>query len=136
MENGTEATDDKQKAELFASHLEQCHKMSDHPHFNQKWREEVETFVNVRPAIFQVKNDDTYDAVEPGDDDDLLQQITINEITTTLQKCKNTSAAGKDGLKYVMIKKSPENILGAISKIFNCLPMPLRYCQKINLFLN
>ena len=121
-DDGTSATCDREKSELFASHLQQCHQISDHRGFNEAWRDQVETFVNERPTMFQVNMTDTYDASEAGDDDFLLQSISVEEITSTLISCKNKSAAGDDGINYLMLKKLPKNVFQAIAKIFNaCL---------------
>ena len=64
---------------------------------------------------------------ETGDESPLLTQITTDELKKYLRKCKNKSSAGKDGIRYRMMKELPENMFLVLVKLFNA-------CSKIGYF--
>ena len=121
-DDGSKVMCDKEKSELFASHLEKCHRVSDYQGFNNGWRNSVEEYVHERTMSFKVTKDHSYAEIEPGDDDPLVGQIHVEEILENLKKCKNKSAPGEDTITYQMLKKVPKNILAILSSIFTtCL---------------
>ena len=119
MDDGTKATNNQEKAEMFARHLENCHKINDYKGFDSNWRSTVENYVNERPSVFKASKHSTYTTPEPGDDNSLLVPITLEEIVANVKLCKNKSAAGEDQINYQMIKRLPLNIYHQVTKIFN-----------------
>ena len=121
-DDGSKVMCDKDKSELFATHLEKCHQISDYQGFNSSWRNTVEKYVNERTMSFKVNKNHSYAEIEPGDDDPLVGQIHVEEILESLKKCKNKSAPGEDMITYQMLKKVPKNIHVILSSIFTtCL---------------
>ena len=123
-DDGETAVTNREKADLFANHLEKCHKLNDYHGFDNKWRKEVEDFVDKNHRIFKVQKDDCYTTTEPGDNHELLNSISVEEIADNLRFCKNKSAAGQDRINYAMLKKVPRNMFIALAKVFNsCLKL-------------
>ena len=122
LSDGTKATTDKEKSELFASHLEKCHQINEYHGFNDSWRNTVENYVNDRSIAFKVNKNDFYTAEEPGDDDVLVCDISVEEIADNPKRCKDKSAPGKDKITYQMLKKLPRKIFDTLSSVYSaCL---------------
>ena len=118
-DDGKMAFTNQEKANLFACHLRNCHKLNDYHGFDDKWRKEVEKFVAENWQTFKVQKTENYLATEPGDDHQLLDEITVEEIADNLRFCKNKSASGEDRINYVMLKKIPRNVFIALAEVFN-----------------
>ena len=117
-ENGVMAETDQEKAEMFVTHLEKTHQLSDYSGFNGEWREMVEKHVSDRPYTFTVDKNMSYEESEYGDDDDTQVQISRDDVKNQLLRCKNKSAPGEDGINYLLLKKVPNNILKLIAVLF------------------
>jgi hypothetical protein len=116
---GKTATNDSERAELFADFLEETHSPEDFPGFNNDWKEHVDEFIHSRPDLYTTDLNSQYSQPEPGDDHCLLVPITPDEIKSYLNTCKNKSSPGKNGINYVMLKKLPSSMLTALAKIFS-----------------
>ena len=121
-EDGSNVDTDKEKAEVFASHLEKCHQINEYHGFDKNWRNTVENYVKERRTAFQVDRNSIYAETEPGDDNNLLSDISTEEVIENLRRCKDKSAAGDDKISYRMLKKLPLKVLSHLSSIYNvCL---------------
>ena len=117
-ENGIKAETDQEKAEVFVNHLENTHKLSDFSGFNEQWRENVEMYVSDRPNTFTIDKNHLYEENESGDDGETQVQISLDDVKNQLQRCKNKSAPGEDGINYLILKRVPKNILKLIVTLF------------------
>ena len=128
-EDGSNVETDKEKSEVFATHLEKCHQISEYHLFDNKWRNEVENYVKEKRMAFQVDRKSKYAEAEPGDDSMLISDISAEEVIENLRHCKDKSAPGEDKISYRMLKKSPANVFSLLSSIYStCLR--LRYFPK------
>ena len=118
-DNGNTAKTDAEKANLFAKRLEQLHQTREDDAFSPEWKRNIESYVEENRSTFIPEKTEAYSQAEPGDDNPLMSRISIEEVKTQLQKCKNRSAPGEDGLTYLMLKKLPENLFHVITGLFN-----------------
>ena len=120
IKDGTDiATTDQEKADLFARRLERLHQTNDDRAFNDDWKRSVEKEIEENKQIFEVDTSSSYSDPEEGDNCLSMSPITTEEILENLKRCKNKSAAGEDGISYVMLKKLPKRVLQYLAKIFN-----------------
>lgn len=115
-----ELTDDTAKvSELFATSLENVHKVHDGPEFCVATRQTVERYVrenthSLTPLFPTV--------AENLDDTPLVDTIGVDEVKGALRLCKSQSAPGPDSIKYTVLKKVPDEILAALATLFSlCL---------------
>ena len=118
-ELGNVAFSSQEKANLFANRLQRIHQEPDYHGFDNRWKETVEQYLEDNKEAFVTKMDDPYTEEEVGDDSDLLKKVTIEELQENLQKCKNKSASGEDGISYQMIKRLPRKFKENICQIYS-----------------
>lgn len=118
-DDGNSATSDKEKACLFAKRLERLHQTKNDASFNDNWKQKIESYIRDKKDAFEIRTDCKYTGGEPGDENNLLKEIRVDEINEQLSKCKNKSAPGEDGLNYVILKKLPEHVLRQVQLLFN-----------------
>ena len=117
-EYGNKASTDQEKANLFANRLEKVHQEPSYKGFNGQWKQSVDSFIENSPHTFQTDPDSEYRATEEGDDSPLVQEVTADEIKMNLSKCKNKSAAGNDGINYVLLKRLPDSYTNKLARYF------------------
>jgi hypothetical protein len=118
-ELGTTASTSQEKVTLFASRLQRIHQEPDWNGFDNTWKENVEHFLEQNENAFKTKRDHQYLEAEEGDDSTLLQTVSLEELQENLVKCKNRSAAGKDGVSYSMIKKLPQESKQGLCQLYS-----------------
>ena len=92
MENGNIATTIKLKAETFATSLGKIHQINYDPNHDLHTETEAINFLNAHKVVYQPLEQDRQ---ETEDDHSMLREISVPEITKTLQKCKNRSAQAR-----------------------------------------
>ena len=103
MEYGNIATTNKLKAETFAASLCNIHQINYDPNHDLHNETEARKFLNAHKVVYQPIEQDRQ---ETEDDHFMLREISVPEITKTLQKCKNRSAPGEDQISYLILKNS------------------------------
>ena len=116
---GNRASTGQEKAKLFASRLQKIHQEPNYSGFDDNWKNTVETFLAENERIFQPDMNETYTQPEFGDDSIMCNAVTIDELDATLAKCKNRSAAGRDGVNYFLLKKLPKETKSSLCLIFS-----------------
>ena len=99
MENGNIATNNKLKAETFASSLGKIHQINYDTNHDLHTETEAINILNAHKVVYQPLEQDRQ---ETEDDHPMLRKISAPEITKTLQKCKNRSAPGEDQVSYLI----------------------------------
>ena len=97
MENGNIATTNKLKAETFATSLGKIHQINYDLHIETA----AKNFLNNHKVVYQPLEQVRQ---ENEDDHPMLREISVPEISKTLQKCKKRSAPGKDQISYLILK--------------------------------
>ena len=116
---GNRASTGQEKANLFASRLQKIHQEPNHSNFDDNWKASVETFLQENRRAFETDMNETYVLPEQGDDSPMCNTVTLDELEATLAKCKNRSAAGKDGINYLLLKKLPKETKHSLCIIFS-----------------
>ena len=109
-------TTDKATADVFAQHLSKVHRVHRDIHFDHDHKREVDRWVEANRDLFE-----TLDT--PGEAaDEYSRQITPQEVTGLLAKCRNSTSPGEDTIPYVALKNLPEAGLKALTDLYNtCL---------------
>ena len=118
-ENGSKASTSQEKADLFADRLKHVHQEPDYAGFDNGWKVSVERFLDQNKKLFKVDKNETYSMEEDGDDSNLCQEVSIEELDANLARCKNRSAVGNDGISYHLLKKLPENMKKNVCQVFS-----------------
>ena len=119
MENGNIATTNKLKAETFAASLGKIHQIIYDPNHDLHIETEAKNFLNENKVVYQPLEKNRQ---ETEDDHPMLREISVPEISKTLQKCKNRSAPGEDQISYLILKNLDREQLSYIALIYNsCL---------------
>ena len=101
MEYGNIATTNKLKADTFAESLGKIHQTYYDPNHDLNTETDARNFLNTHKEVFKPLEQAKQ---ETADDHSMLREITVTEITKTLQKCKNRSAPGEDQISYLILK--------------------------------
>ena len=118
-ENGVKATTSQEKANLFAQRLQKIHQEPDYVGFDDGWKVSVARFLEENEKVYKIDRNETYLQDEPGDDSNLCQKVSLDELDQNLAKCKNRSAVGQDGISYFLIKKLPEAMKQNMCQVFS-----------------
>lgn len=106
--NGIHLTENADKAEAFAEHFAKIYAKTNDLHFNEQFYQEVNNWYD---RFFTI----------PNEADEELENVTVEEISSILKKCKNTSP-GIDNIPIGIIKQMDRRILHFIANAFNfCL---------------
>ena len=89
MEDGNVATTNKLKAETFAASLGKIHQINYDPNHDLHTDTEGINLLNNRKVVYQPLEQVRQ---ESEDDHSMLREISVAQITKTLQKCRNRSA--------------------------------------------
>ena len=121
MEDGNIAATNKLKAETFVTSLGKIHQINYAPNHDLHTETEAINFLNAHKVVYQPLEQDRQ---ESEDDRPMLREISVPEITKTLQKCKNRYATGEDQIsyQYLILKNLDREQLSDIALIYNsCL---------------
>ena len=119
MEDGNIATTNKLKADTFAESLGKIHQTYYDPNHDLNRETYARNFLNTHKEVFKPLEQAKQ---ETADDHPMLREITVTEITKTLQKCKNRSAPGEDQISYLILKNLDREQLSHVALIYNsCL---------------
>ena len=118
-ELGNIASTSQEKSRLFANRLQRTHQEPDYKGFDDKWKKSVEHFIEENKKAFTTEMGDSYVEQEDGDDSILLQRVTMEELQENLRNCKNRSAAGEDGISYLMLKRLPPQYMENLCQIYS-----------------
>ena len=118
-ENGLRATTAQEKANLFASRLQRIHQEPDYAGFDEGWKVSVQRFITDNENIYKVNQKESYLQQETGDESELCHEVTLDELEKNLSCCKNRSAAGQDGISYLLMKKLPVETKQSLCKIYS-----------------
>lgn len=113
-QHGVIVSANRDKAELFAQHLQDTFQSPDLPNFDHDFKEAIEQFLTYFHQ--QIIPDRPLPL-----DDPLLSPIGPNLIAETLQRGRN-SASGPDGLNRLILRRLPQEALHLLASIYNrCL---------------
>ena len=119
MEDGSIAATNKLKANTFAESLGKIHQTYYDPNHDLNTETDARNFLNTHKEVFQPLEQAKQ---ETADDHSMLREITVIEITKTLQKCRNRSAPGEDQISYLILKNLDRKQLSRVALIYNsCL---------------
>jgi hypothetical protein len=93
--DGTYATTDQERADLFASRLESVHQTANHPLFDDSFKNDTSQFVNQNHHLFKKQS---RIQPEPGDDDDSVMEVPVSEFKDALIMVKKKSSTGIDNI--------------------------------------
>jgi hypothetical protein len=115
-EHGVLTSDPTAVSNIFAKCLEATHRKHDGPEFCNNMLAEVETHVRLFNTRYTPC---TAGVTEDGDQDPLVDEIDVTKLRSALSMCKNNSSAGRDGIKYVVLKKLPHCTVSQLAKLFS-----------------
>jgi Exonuclease III len=98
---------DKEKAELFGTLLQEIYRVPRSAKFNNEHLQETETFVQNHPFLFKSQNFPPNNTL-----------ISTDEVALALNKLKNT-APGPDGIQNIIWKHFPITALTHLAKLFS-----------------
>ena len=115
--SGHTTSSNHQTASTFAEHLAKVHQTHEGPEFNSQNKDLIDDFIHTQPHLFTPQFIATR---EEGDDHQLLEPVTAQDITNVLKSVKNTSP-GDDAIGYVVLKQLPQAMLQYLADMFNYL---------------
>lgn len=113
LPDGSVAFEDQEIAEAHASRLEETHSDANDPEFDDNWRQFVEAEVTRREA--EIK------PCSSPDPEVLANPVTTEELLTHLNKTKNKSAPGPDGISFKTLKSGGPTFIQHLCWLFTML---------------
>ena len=119
-ENDKSASNHLEAANIFAAALAKSHRTQEGNIFDQKFRQEVESYIQQNEILFKPSKEKPLQATNTQSH--LAKPIETAELLLSLSKCKSNSAPGEDKITYTILKHLPINSIRNLAILFtNCL---------------
>ena len=137
--DGTTTSGPTEAANHFAQSLHKIHQMHTGPQFATETEDKVKESMlksqKILRPIFPASNSEEDNEEQAW----LYEAVTEDEIKQALKKSKNTSAPGRDGIKYAVLKNLPPIATGNLASIYTaCLKsgyFPSRWKSAIGVMI-